>query len=123
MRCYRFSVRSLKNLHGVDHRLVLTAVRALSISDQDFSVIEGLRTIERQRELVERGTSKTMNSYHLTGHAIDVVPYPLDWNERHPSWDRVARAMRLAANDLGLRVYNGWEMWGWDRPHWQVPRD
>ena len=53
--------------------LVRVVERAIQITTQDFRVQEGLRTRERQAELVARGASRTMNSRHLTGHAVDLV--------------------------------------------------
>ena len=41
----------------------------------DFAVTEGLRTLERQKDLKARGLSQTLKSRHLTGHAVDVWPY------------------------------------------------
>jgi len=46
--------------------------KAAAISDLDFTVLEGLRTIDRQKQLLKQGASKTMNSRHLTGHAVDL---------------------------------------------------
>lgn len=66
--------RSLKNLWGVHPDLVAVVKRAIQITRTDFAVIEGVRTKERQKELVRKGASKTMNSRHLTGHAVDIVP-------------------------------------------------
>ena len=77
---YKFSKRSLRNLEGVHPLLVNVVHRALELSNIDFTVVEGLRTIEKQREYVAKGASKTMNSYHLKqkdgyGHAVDIYPY------------------------------------------------
>jgi len=70
---YRFSARSAKNLAGVHPELVAVMALALAESDLDFMITEGLRTEDRQRELVNKGASQTMNSRHLTGHAVDVA--------------------------------------------------
>lgn len=48
--------------------------KAAALSDLDFTVLEGLRTVERQTQLVKQGASKTMNSRHITGHAVDLAP-------------------------------------------------
>lgn len=66
--------RSLGRLEGVHPDLVRIVKTAASISDLDFTVLEGLRTVERQKELVKQGASKTMKSRHLTGHAVDLAP-------------------------------------------------
>jgi len=77
---YSFSRRSLRNLDGVHPDLVAVAHEALRISDKDFMVIDGLRTIHEQRLLFKKGKSQTLKSRHLTGHAIDIVPYPVSWD-------------------------------------------
>jgi peptidoglycan L-alanyl-D-glutamate endopeptidase CwlK len=77
---YSFSRRSLRNLDGVHPDLVAVAHEALRISDKDFMVIDGLRTIQEQRLLFKKGKSQTLKSRHLTGHAIDIVPYPVSWD-------------------------------------------
>ena len=53
---------------------VAVVKRAIQITRTDFTVIEGVRTKERQKELLYKGVSKTMNSRHITGHAVDIVP-------------------------------------------------
>ena len=73
-----FSLQSLSSLQGVDIRLQDLAFKVLQI--HDCKVTEGLRTEAQQRIYVAKGASKTMNSRHLTGHAIDMYPYPIDWN-------------------------------------------
>lgn len=97
--------KSLKNLEGVNADLVRVVKRAIQISPVDFAVIEGVRTKERQRELVRKGASKTMNSRHLTGNAVDIVPYVDDriswvFDDYYP----LARAMAQASSELGVSV-------------------
>ncbi len=72
---FKFSSRSEKNLQGVNPDLVKVTRRALEISEVDFGITEGLRSRYRQKQLVATGKSQTMNSRHLTGHAVDVVAY------------------------------------------------
>jgi peptidoglycan L-alanyl-D-glutamate endopeptidase CwlK len=66
--------RSLTRLDGVHPDLVRVVKKAAILSDLDFTVLEGLRSAERQKQLVSQGASKTMNSRHLTGHAVDLAP-------------------------------------------------
>ena len=66
--------RSLSRLEGVHPDLVRVVKKAAALSDLDFTVLEGLRTVERQKQLVAQGASKTMNSRHITGHAVDLAP-------------------------------------------------
>lgn len=107
-----FSDTSIKRLSGVNDNLVRVVKRALQITTQDFAVLEGLRTKERQAELVRKGASQTMNSRHLTGNAVDLVPIvngkvSWDWKYFYP----IAEAMREAAKELGVNVRWGgsWE--------------
>jgi hypothetical protein len=97
--------RSLDNLMGVQPVLVAVVKRAIQITKVDFGVIEGLRTEARQRELVDKGASQTMNSRHLTGHAVDLMAYI----EGRASWelnlyDDIADAVKQAATELGTPV-------------------
>ncbi|CNB71374.1 M15 family metallopeptidase [Yersinia pseudotuberculosis] len=105
---FRFSQRSENNLKGVNADLVKVVRRALDLSSVDFGVIEGLRTVERQRELFNAVPKKTqtMNSRHITGHAIDVLPTGADWND-YKCWLPVLDAMHLAGNELGIKLRFG----------------
>jgi len=110
---FMFGSRSEENLEGVDPRLVRCARRAIATTSVDFTVFEGLRTIERQRELVRNGVSRTLDSYHLTGHALDLVPWIAGREQwQMPACIQVAIAMREAALEFGVTI-----TWGavWDR--------
>lgn len=103
--------------------MVAVVVLAISKSQQDFSVLEGVRTFERQKQLYAQGRTEpgqvvtwTLNSPHILkedgyGHAVDLAPYPLDWSDT-AAFDRVAKAVLAAAEELGISV-----RWGadWDR--------
>ena len=128
---YRLGTTSKKRLEGVHPDLVRVVKRAIQITDQDFSVLEGLRTKERQKQLYRQGKTTTMNSRHLTGHAVDLGPYPwgadLDGDGTHngADWDSyypIAAAMKLAAQELDIVVEWGgdWKSFK-DGPHWQLP--
>lgn len=115
--------RSKDNLKGVHQDLVKVVERAIQLTKQDFAVIEGLRTKERQAELMKKGATRTLNSRHLTGHAVDIVP----WVNGNVSWDwkfysEVRSAMMQAAGELGVEIEWGgnWENFK-DGPHWQLP--
>lgn len=119
---YKLSKRSLSRLEGLHPDLISVVKRAIEITEQDFTVLEGLRTKERQRELVRKGASKTMNSRHLTGHAVDIAP----WVQGSVSWDweyyyPVADAMKEAAKELGVDLEWGgdWKSFK-DGPHWEL---
>jgi peptidoglycan LD-endopeptidase CwlK len=100
---FKLSQRSLNNLKGVDERLQEVVHYAIGVSKIDFGVICGLRTVEEQKALVAKGASKTMNSKHLTGDAVDLMVYV---GSGRGSWelnlyDEVADAMRIAALQVG----------------------
>jgi peptidoglycan L-alanyl-D-glutamate endopeptidase CwlK len=99
--------------------------RALQDSPLDFSVIEGLRTLDRQKQLVASGASQTLNSRHLTGHAVDLLPIgpdgkgAFDW----PLYDQLGPAVKKAASDLGIELDWGgdWKKFK-DGPHFELDR-
>lgn len=115
--------RSLSRLEGVHPHLVAVVKRAALISDLDFTVLEGVRTKERQQELVKRGASKTMKSRHITGHAVDLAPMiggQISWD--WPLYHRLAPIVKRAAAELGHPIEWGgdWRTFK-DGPHWQLP--
>jgi peptidoglycan L-alanyl-D-glutamate endopeptidase CwlK len=121
---FRFGRRSEANLVGVHPDLVRVARLALLRSEIDFAVIEGLRTPERQRELVRSGASQTLNGRHITGHAIDVAAWingQIDWS--WPLYHQVAAAFKSAAADIGIPITWGgdWTTFP-DGPHFELSR-
>lgn len=108
---YQLGKRSRSKLVGVHPDLVRVVEHAIQITEQDFAVIEGLRTLERQRRLVKIGASKTLNSRHLTGHAVDLAAWSdgrIDWND-YQKYKRIGAAMFEAATELGVSI-----RWGAD---------
>ena len=102
---FKLSLRSIDRLEGVDDKLIEVVTTAIKYTKVDFGVIEGLRTIERQQELVDRGASKTMKSKHLEGKAVDLVAYigpRVSWELN--LYDDIADAMKQAAMELGVAV-------------------
>lgn len=102
---FKLSRRSLDRLQGVDDRLVAVVKHAITATKTDFGVIQGMRTIEQQKELVAKGASQTMKSKHLEGLAVDLMAYI---NGRG-SWelnlyDDLADAMAEGANAVGCKV-------------------
>lgn len=117
------TARSLKRLAGVHPDLMRVVKRAAEITGQPFQVIEGVRTLSRQRQLVRRGASKTLNSRHLSGHAVDLVAMigpRISWEV--PLYHRIADAMMKAAHELGIPLEWGghWNSF-FDGPHFQLP--
>lgn len=115
--------RSLSRLEGVHPDLVKLVKRTAAISDIDFTVLEGLRTVERQKQLVAKGASKTMKSRHLTGHAVDLAvlidgEVRWDW----PLYHKLAKIVKQAAQELSQPIEWGgdWRSFK-DGPHWQLP--
>lgn len=102
--------------------LVSVVKLAIERSDVDFMVTEGLRTKERQRELVAAGASKTMNSRHITGHAVDLVAYVNGIRWDWPLYEKIAKAMKQAAYELNIKIEWGgdWKSFK-DGPHFQIP--
>lgn len=124
MSQFKLSRRSRNRLKGVNPDLVKVVERAIELTEIDFGVTEGLRTIERQRELVRAGASKTMKSRHLTGHAVDLVAFVegkvrWDW----PLYYKIADAMKQAAEELKIPLEWGgdWTTFK-DGPHFQLCR-
>lgn len=109
----QFSKRSTDNMQGVHPDIVDVLYEA--IKHVDFMVIEGVRTMQRQKELVDTGRSTTMNSKHLIqgdgyGHAVDVIAYP-------PRWEAMRRNYLFAgwlkgfakAKGVDLRIGADWD--------------
>lgn len=118
---FRFSTRSENNLKGVHPSLVAVVRRALQLTKADFTVIEGLRTVERQRQLYAQGRTApgkivtwTMKSKHIDGVAVDLLPVVGAWEG---DFAEISRAMFAAAKELGVTIRWGadWNQNG--RPH------
>ena len=121
----KVSVERMKGIHP-DLRKLADAV--LQAAPWPIRVTEGLRTIERQRQLVAIKASKTMRSRHLTGHAIDVVPYiDLDRDGKIETEELYNKQLfrqlipiaKDCAEKLSISVVWGYD-WGWDMPHWEL---
>jgi peptidoglycan L-alanyl-D-glutamate endopeptidase CwlK len=130
---YALSQRSLSRLEGVHPDLVRVVKRAITMTRVDFSVLEGVRTEERQLKLFEAGASTTMRSRHIpkkkedggTGlaHAVDLGAYVdgetrWDW----PLYDQIGNAMKMAALEEDVKIEWGgdWKSFR-DGPHFQLP--
>lgn len=123
---YRLGTVSSSRLLEVQVDLARAVRRAIELTEQDFQVFEGIRTIDRQRELVAAGASRTLDSYHLPdkygqSHAVDLVPFiagRVQWQDG-PCLT-VARAMHRAARQFMVPI-----TWGavWDLPLAQLNVD
>ena len=110
---FKLSQRSLDKLEGVHPDMVKCVTSAINYSKVDFGVICGMRSEAEQRELVQKGASKTMKSKHLIGHAVDLMAYV----GSRASWelnlyDNIADAMKRAAEicDVGIRWGCAWHI-------------
>jgi len=120
---FQLSSLSLDRLRNVHPDLQKVVKRAITLTEVDFRVQEGLRTRKRQSELVAAGASKTMNSRHITGHAVDLVALVKgkvrwDW----PLYYKIADAMKQAAKEVKVPLEWGgdWRTFK-DGPHFQLP--
>lgn len=123
MTGFALSAKSQARLQGVHPQLQAVVRLAITMSDVDFAVLEGLRTVERQRELLAAGASQTMRSRHLTGHAVDlgaIVAGQVRWD--WPLYYRLDDVVKGAALQLRVPIEWGgdWQSLR-DGPHWQLP--
>ena len=105
---FKLSQRSLERLDSVDPDLIKVVKYAIGVTKVDFGVIEGVRTLEKQKELVAAGASKTMNSKHLKGLAVDLMAYVGGrgcWELK--VYDDIADAMKQGAIEYGVPI-----VWG-----------
>lgn len=126
---YKLGKRSLSNLEGVHPDLVKVVKRAIEVTECDFTVTEGLRTKQRQAQLLKEKKTTTMNSRHLTGHAVDLAAWviPEGSDKGTVSWDwkyyeQIADAMKQAASELKIPIEWGGDWKSFiDGPHFQLP--
>lgn len=121
---FHLSEKSLRRLEGIKPDLVKVVKRAIEITPIDFLVVEGLRTRERQKYLFDKGATRTLNSRHITGDAVDIAPIvdgkvSWDWENFYP----LEVAMKQAAKECGVPIEWGGDWVSFkDGPHWQLPR-
>ncbi|HBC5916734.1 TPA: M15 family metallopeptidase [Proteus mirabilis] len=126
MSSYKLSQRSQSNLKGVHQDLVRVVRLAITFSEYDFVVIEGIRSLARQKALIKEGKSKTLNSRHLTGHAVDIVPLvngAIPWQD-WSAFEAVSKVMKQAAQQLGISINWGGDWVSFrDGPHYELCRE
>lgn len=120
---FKLGTKSLSTLKGVHPDLVKVVKRAIELTECDFTVTEGLRSKERQAQLLKEKKTTTSNSRHLTGHAVDLAA----WVDNTVSWEwkyyyQIADAMKKAALELKIPIEWGgdWKTFK-DGPHFQLP--
>ena len=108
----KLSQKSYDNLRGVNQKLVDIVEIAIIETPVDFRVTEGLRSLSRQKHLVSIGASQTLDSKHLTGDAIDLVPW-----DGGPRWEwpliyRLAEHIRKVADiqRVSIRWGGAWDV-------------
>lgn len=102
---FKLSKRSLSRLEGVDSKLIEVVKLAITMTKVDFGVIEGVRSIDRQRELVASGASQTMKSRHITGDAVDLMAYVGSRGSWELSlYDNIADSIKAAAQELDVKI-------------------
>jgi peptidoglycan L-alanyl-D-glutamate endopeptidase CwlK len=116
--------RDIGRLKGVHPDLVKIVTVAAEFTPVPFTVLEGLRSPARQKQLVAEGASWTLKSRHLSGHAVDLAPLDergkISWH--WPLYHKLAPHVKSVARDLGFALE-----WGGDfkktpdGPHWQLP--
>jgi len=120
---FKLSARSRKAMEGVHSDLVRVVERAIQLTTVDFVVLEGRRTVERQKELFAQSATKTMNSRHLTGHAVDLAAWVGSVRWDWPLYNHIASAMKQAARELNVPVIWGGDWISFrDGPHFELDR-
>ena len=119
---YKLSQKSLDRMKGVDDSLVRVIKRAIEITPIDFSVLEGIRTLERQKEIMAAGFTQTMKSKHLIGRAVDLGALKdgvITW-DKQPYVD-ISKAVKQAANELQIEIRWGGDFKSFfDGPHYEL---
>jgi peptidoglycan L-alanyl-D-glutamate endopeptidase CwlK len=122
MTKFVLGAKSLQKLEGVHEDLVKVVKRAIELTDTDFTVGEGLRTKERQAKLFAEGKSKTLNSKHLTGRAVDLWVLKdgkVTWEKA--AYDNLAPFVKQAAKELEINIRWGGNFLNfYDGPHYEL---
>lgn len=121
---FKFSSKSLERLSGVHPDLQRVFQEAITNSPYDFSITEGIRTLDRQKELFDAGKSQTMRSRHLTGHAVDIavlVDGKITWDSKY--YIPVLAHIKSIAKSMSILIVCGgdWVTFK-DYPHVELDR-
>lgn len=121
---FKFSNRSVERLQGVHPDMVKLMTEAIKESPYDFGITEGRRALERQRNLVADGKSRTMNSRHLTGHAVDIAVFvdgKITWDFKF--YAAVADHIKKVAEEMKIPIVWGGDWVSFkDGPHYELRR-
>lgn len=116
--------RSERNLVGVHPTLTMLIREVVNTFPHEIIVTDGVRTQERQAELFKAGASQTLNSRHLTGHAVDLavkISGQVVW-----TWHIYAQLgafVKEKAKELGIPIQWGGDWLMRDGPHFELPRN
>lgn len=121
---YNFGAKSLERLSTVHPDLQRLFKEAITNSPYDFSITEGVRSLERQKELVAAKKSTTMNSRHLTGKAVDIAVFidgKITWDIR--AYKAVAEHVKVLSKLMNIPIIWGgdWKSFV-DGPHFELDR-
>ena len=119
---FHFSTKSKNILNSVNPKLQKLFNEVIKY--YDISIISGFRTVEEQQELFKQNRSKCDGinkiSKHQTRNAVDIVPYPINWEDIN-KFHEVAGCIKTIANQQGLKIIWGvdWKSFK-DFPHWEI---
>ena len=120
----KLTPKDREKLKGLHPDLIKIIERAAEISDRPFVLLEGKRTLARQKQLLAQGATTTLNSRHLTGHAIDIAPLDKKGQASFawPLYYPLAKIIKQAAKEVGVPIVWGgdWKKFV-DGPHWELP--
>lgn len=121
---YKFGVKSLERLSTVHPDLQKLFKEAITNSPYDFSITEGVRSLERQKELYDAKKSTTMNSRHLTGKAVDIAVFidgKITWDIR--AYKAVAEHVKALSKLMNIPIIWGGDWKSFiDGPHFELDR-
>lgn len=112
----------IDKLVGVDQRLQAVVFRVAFLAERPFLISEGLRTPERQRLLYAQKKTKTLNSKHIIGHAVDCYPTDTAYSkiaQRRDEFTWLVDLARVVSHEMRIPMTFGYD-WGWDAPHWEL---
>lgn len=122
---FKYSKNSLQKLSQCDYRLQCLAHLMLYKSEFDITVTCGHRSREEQEDSFKKGFSKARfgQSKHnsLPSLAVDLAPYPINWDASDIRWDQLGKLGKDCAKILGISV-----KWGGDfknivdKPHFEL---
>ncbi len=119
---FSFGTRSMMRLSGVHPDMIRVMKKAIGCSPLDFTIIEGMRSLATQKKYLAIGATRTLNSRHLTGHAVDIAPFvdgKVSWH--WPLYLQLAKLIKKVAKEEGVKVQWGgdWRSFK-DGPHWEL---